>query len=241
MQKNQELPERAKEIHLSLKDKSFGIKDIRKIDENDVRQLRYWVSLGMITGNKTKKDTHESDNSSWDKFSFYEFIWILIIRELKKMNFDNTIIINCASEIFGRKDTKYNKMLLFEKAILFSLTHREVVFFIVNKKGEFDILRPQDLERIDEEKEFSPCVLINLLPLIKGFLMLKDFRKYIIEKKLLKQNETKALELLLSDSNTEVKIIFEKTDVTINGSETGVKDFIETILTRKYQKIIIQL
>jgi hypothetical protein len=240
MSKNYELPERAKSIYTELKEKSFGIKDIKKIDENNVRQLRYWISLGMVDGNEEKVAANASDNSGWDKFNFYEFIWVLIIRELKGMNFDNSIISKCAGEIFSRKDPKY-KMLLFEKSVLFALTNRTDVFFVVNKQGEFDVYRPMDLEQIATKKEFSPYVLINLLPLMKGFLGLKDFRKYIVEKKLLKENEAKALELLSNDSKTEVTLILDGKESIMRAGEGGIKDFIEMIFTKDYKKINIQL
>ena len=239
MSKIYELPERANNILNGLREKSFGIKDIKKIDENNVRKLRYWVSLGMVTGSESNKSS-EADNSGWDKFNFYEFIWILLIQELKEMNFDNLIISKCASAIFSKKDPKY-KMLLFEKAVLFALTHRTDVFFIVNKQGEFDMYRPEDLAMIAEKKAFSSYVLINLLPLIKVFLKIRDFRKYIIEKKLLKENETKALELLSHDPKTEAKLILDGKEIVIQGGENGIKDFLEMVFTKDYKKINIQL
>ncbi|MES2398100.1 MAG: hypothetical protein V4549_18950 [Bacteroidota bacterium] len=240
MANNYELPERAKNIYSELKEKSFGIKDIKKIDENNVRQLRYWISLGMLNGNESANAGELQDNSGWDKFNFYEFIWILIIRQLKEMNFDNSIISKSANEIFSRKDPKY-KMLLFEKAVLFALTNRTDVFFVINKQGEFDVYRPEDLIKIAEKKEFSPHVLINLLPLMKGFLLLKDFRNYIVGKKLLKENETKTLELLSNDPKTEAKLILDGKESIMRAGENGIKDFIEMIFTRDYKKIIIQL
>lgn len=239
MSENYELPERAKTIYTQLKEKSFGIKDIKKIDENNVRQLRYWISLGMVNGNAAHTSANTPDNSGWDKFNFYEFIWILIIRELKEMNFDNSIISKCASEIFSRKDPKY-KMLLFEKAVLFALTNRTDVFFVVNKQGDFGVYRPTDLEQIAAKKEFSPHVLINLLPLMKGFLELKDFRKYILEKNLLKEKESKTLELLSNDPKTEVTLILDGKEFIMRAGEGGIKDFIEMIFTKDYKKINIQ-
>lgn len=235
MAKNQELSERAKAIYTGLKEKSFGIKDIKPFDENGVRPLRYWMSLGMITG-----DMPKSTDAGWDKFSFYEFIWILIIRELKEMNFDNLIIAKCANEVFTRKDPNH-KMLLFEKAILFTLTNRADAFFVVNKKGEFEVYRPEDLIRISDSKEFSPYVLINLLPLIKAFLNTSIFRKYIIEKKLLKESESKTLELLSNDPKMEAKVILDGQEAIFKAGEEGIKKFIEMIFTKDYKKIIIQL
>lgn len=240
MAKSQELSERAKAIYTGLKEKSFGIKDIKPFDENGVRPLRYWMSLGMITGDMQKSTTTDA---GWDKFSFYEFIWILIIRELKEMNFDNLIIAKCANKVFSRKDPNH-KMLLFEKAILFTLTNRADVFFVVNKKGEFEVYRPEDLIRISDNKEFSPYVLINLLPLIKAFLNTSIFRKYVIEKQLLKENESKTLELLSNDLKMEAKVILDGQEAIFKGGEggeEGIKKFIEMIFTRDYKKIIIQL
>src|SRR5688572_17921516 len=144
MSKKYELGERAQAIYTGLKEKSFGIKDIKKVDKSNVRQLRYWISLGMINGIEPNKSTPAVDNPGWDKFSFYEFIWILIIRELKELNFDNSIIAKCAREIFTKKEPK-NRMLLFEKAVLHPLINREDVFFIVNKEGEFNVYRSEDL------------------------------------------------------------------------------------------------
>jgi hypothetical protein len=240
MSNNYELRERAKSIYAELKEKSFGIKDIKKIDENNVRQLRYWISLGMVNGNESVKAVELQDNSGWDKFNFYEFIWILIIRQLKEMNFDNSIISKSATEIFSRKDPKY-KMLLFEKAVLFALINRTDVFFVINKQGEFDVCRPEDLIKIAEKKEFSLHVLLNLLPLMKSFLMIKDFRKYIVKMKLLEEKETKILELLSNDTKTEAKLILDGRESIMRAGEGGIKDFIEMIFTKDYKKINIQL
>src|ERR1700678_1202519 len=122
------LSERQEKIHVGLKEKSFGIKDIKKLDYKNVRQLRYWITLGLL-GEST------NDAVGQDKFNFYEFIWILIIRELKELNFDNEIIRLCAEEVFSRPDRNY-KMLEFEKAILFTLINRQDSFFVINKGGE---------------------------------------------------------------------------------------------------------
>lgn len=226
------LSEKQQRIHEGLKEKSFGIKDIKKLDEKNVRQLRYWIALGLLG-----KTTDEVVGQ--DKFNFYEFMWALIIRELKELNFDNDIIKRCADEVFGRRDRNYN-MLEFEKAILFTLVNRKDSYFVINKRGEFEVYRPDDLSKIAEKNRFHTCVILNILPLAKGFLYLGDFIDYISERELLKENEIKALQLLQGNKEASVKIGTGHRRIAIEPGNEAPRAFIDAIFTHEYQSISIQ-
>lgn len=229
-----------KALHIGLKEKSFGIKDIRRFDENNVRQLRYWISLGMVGGSEQGPSTDSAETGGWDKFNFYEFIWIFIVRELKELNFDNQIIKRCAEEIFSRWD-KNHEMLEFEKAILYTLRNRKDVFFIINKDGEFNVYRPEDLTKIAEKKELKTCIVMNLVPLLKDFLSTEDFLNYIAEWGLLKENEVKALRLLHDSKTASVRIGLSNRNIIIKQGEKAVIEFIENIFIHDYRTISIQL
>jgi hypothetical protein len=227
------LSERQENVHEGLKEKSFGIKDIKKLDDKNVRQLRYWIELGLLG-----ESTHNAVGQ--DKFNFYEFIWILIIRELKGLNFDNEIIKRCAKGVFCRPDSKY-KMLVFEKAILFTLMNRKDSFFVMSKSGEFEVYRPDDLSKIAEKNRFETCVIMNILPLVKGFLYLGDFIGYVTEHELLKENELRALQILHSSKEASITIELSKKTVTVEPGKDAVLRFIDTVFTDESKKISIQL
>jgi hypothetical protein len=227
------LSEKQQRIHEGLKEKSFGIKDIKRLDEKNVRQLRYWITLGLL-GNTTDEAIGQ------DKFNFYEFMWALIIRELKELNFDNDIIKRCADEIFSRVDKSYD-MLEFEKAILFTLVNRRDSFFVINKGGEFEVYRPDDLTRIAEKNRFDTCVVLNILPLVKGFLYLGDFIGYVSEHELLKENELRALQILHSSKEASVTIELSNKTVTIKPGKQAVLEFINAVFTDETKKLSIQL
>lgn len=232
MSKDQVIPERAKKIYMGLKDKSFGIKDIKKFDESNVRQLRYWITLGLL-GDST------NDAVGRDKFNFYEFVWVLIIKELKELNFDNSIIQKCAVDIFTRMD-KNDQMLEFEKAILYTLVNRKDSFFVISKSGEFDVHRPEDFTKIAAKNRFETCVIMNILPLVKGFLYMGDFADYISERELLRENEIRAIQLLHTSKTASVNIELSNRVITIQPGNEAVIEFVNAIFTHEYKTISIQ-
>jgi DNA-binding transcriptional MerR regulator len=229
------LSDRAENVHEGLKQKSFGIKDIKKLDDKYVRQLRYWIELGLLS-----ESTQNAVGQ--DKFNFYEFLWVIIVRELKDLNFDNDIIKKCAKEVFSRPDSKYS-MLEFEKAILFTLLNRMDSFFVISKNGEFEVYRPEDLSKLAEKRGFETCVILNILPLVRGFLYLGDFRGYISSRRLLKENELRALQILYNSKDASVKIELNNKTVTIKPGKEAALEFINAVFMQeaKKQKISIQL
>lgn len=228
------LSQRQEKIHEGLKEKSFGIKDIKKLDDKNVRQLRYWITLGLL-GEATR------DAVGQDKFNFYEFMWILIIRELKDLNFDNDIIKKCAKEVFSRPDGKRKMMLEFEKSILFTLLNRKDSFFVMSKSGEFQVYRPDDLSKIAIRNRFETCVVMNILPLVKGFLYLGDFAGYAAGHELLKENELKALQILHTSKQASVTIESENAMVIVDAGTEAASKFIDAVFTDEKKTISIQL
>ena len=226
------LSQRQEKIHDGLKEKSFGIKDIKKLDDKNVRQLRYWITLGLL-GESTR------DAVGQDKFNFYEFMWILIIRELKDLNFDNDIIKRCAKEVFNRPDSRY-KMLEFEKSILFTMNRKDS-FFVMSKSGQFQVYRPEDMTMIAIKNHFETCVIMNILPLVKGFLYLVDFIEYAAEHELLKENKLGALQILHTSKQATITIELSNTTVIVEPGKEAALKFIDTVFTGEGKKILIQL
>jgi hypothetical protein len=230
--------EKTIEFHKGLIKKSFGIRDIKKIGEDNVRQLRYWIDNDLIGEGKQNNKTK---NSNWDKFNFYEFIWILIVRELKELNFDNTIIKKCAKEIFSRPDKVYVG-LEFEKAVRYALSGRKKAFITITKNGTFNFYNKDTFKEISDSDVEETFVVMNFIKLIKSFLYLKEFLNYIIDCKILRDNEIKVLEMLHNSETIGIVIETDDERIVINPGKNAVKDFINKIfIYPKYNSLSINL
>ena len=228
-------------VHLELKSKYFGIKDIKKVTSQDqeksVRQLRYWISEGLVS---SEDSGQKKKRPGWDKFNFYEFIWILLIKELKELNFSNGIIQIAANRLFSKKD-KFYAMLEFEKAVLYPLFNRKHSFFVITKDGKFSVARPEDFERKMKLSKYSKFVTIDLQLLMKEFLANGEFLSYVINTKMLKPKETTALKFLQNSRNTSIIIESEDEPIIIEPNEDAICKFIETIFSVDYKTISVRL
>ncbi|SFE68006.1 hypothetical protein SAMN05518672_10951 [Chitinophaga sp. CF118] len=240
MAKPSKLPEKIAKLHAALSEKSFAIKDIKFIDPKGSRPLHYWISLNLV-GNHAPD---ENDNSSnWVKFSFYEFIWILVIRRLKELNYDNDILKENAKSVFTKQEEDL-RMLAFEKAVITALTVRNapvLLFFGLN--GEFDV--KYDVEGIasilfnDHDGLYTQT---NVYRFVREFLCVKQFLPYIKENGLLEDREIQALEVLYNNPKAEIGIRVEnKPEIIIKPGESAVQEFISTIMLEKYSGISIRL
>lgn len=230
------IPQHVHRIYQQLKDKTFGIKDIKLFDINAVRPLRYWIEQGLI-GEVAGGDSEASRN---DKFDFFEFLWVLVVKELKELNFDNQIVRSCAIDIFSRRDTKYD-MLEFEKAVLYTLVNRRDALLLISKAGKFDVYRPKDYRKIAEKTKVETCIIMNILPLVRGILFLGFFTDYVAERGLLNEQEIHALRVLNSNHHADLIVNLDGEAIHIGHDQNRVAAFADAIFNRKPKSITITL
>jgi len=69
-----------KKLYNSLTDKRFTAKDFKEIDENiTYRTINYWSEKGYLLSLRQDSDR------DWRKISFTEYVWILLLNELREM------------------------------------------------------------------------------------------------------------------------------------------------------------
>lgn len=212
-----------------LKKKFFGIRDFGKVDESAVRQLHYWMEEMIVKG---------KDIKGWQKFDFYTFLWILIVRELKLIGIDNNILSNCSKVLF---DSKSQSTKEFENAIMYCLNERKGVFFLISKSGDYKFIY-NPTENPTETYKYQVFVGLNIKLILIQFFRSKDFYSYIKENQLLKEREIQALNILHEHTNAMVSVKFLKEQVTFTDTTDSIEEFLSLILQQgNYKTIDIQI
>ncbi|MDB5223929.1 MAG: hypothetical protein JWN83_2596 [Chitinophagaceae bacterium] len=214
-----------------LRQKYFGIRDLGKLDESAVRQLHYWLDEKIVSGNDTK---------GWQKFDFYTFLWILIVREFKVLGLDNNVLIKCSKGLFDGKNQPIKE---FENAILTCLKDRKGLLFLLNKYGDFEFIENiKDVPNSPKARPYMTFVVIDITLILLQFLSVKDFYGYIKEHGLLKEREIQVLNVLHEHTNAMVTVKFLKDQVTITDKTDSIEQFLGLILHQgNYKTIDIQI
>ena len=244
MLKAPKLPEKISKLHSVLSLKSFGIKDIKHFDAKAARPLHYWLAEGIVQGLSDTDSTEANANTSnWLKFNFYEFIWVLVVRSLKGLNYDNALLKKNVETVFKKMAEDY-RMLEFEKAIITALTARtQYVWAFFGERGEFEIKYDSDgvidMFLGDHETLYTHA---NIYRFIHEFLCVKEFFPYIKENGLLEDREAQALEVLYNNPKAEIGIrVEDKDEIMIKPGKDAPQKFIKTIMSEKYSGISIRL
>jgi len=241
MAKSPKPSERITKLHAALSQKSFGIKDIKYFDANGTRPLHYWLSEGIVRG---LSDAETNSNASnWRKFSFYEFIWVLVVRSLKGLNYDNALLKKNVEAVFKKMAEDY-RMLEFEKAVITALAIRnQHIWAFFGERGEFDV--KYDADGVIDMFLGQHDILYthaNINRFVREFLGVKEFFPYIKENELLEERELQALEVLYNNPKAEVGIRVEgKDEIVIKPGKEAPQKFISTIMSEKCSGISIRL
>ena len=244
MIKLHKLQNKTAKLHTALSQKSFGIKDIKYFDVKSTRPLHYWLTEGIVQGLSGIEDLETNSNASnWLKFNFYEFIWVLTVRKLKELNYDNSILKETAKSVFTKLEEDL-RMLAFEKAIITALTIRNTpVLAFFGRNGEFDVVYDAEtaVNRFFDDKD-GIYTYTNIVQFVREFLCIKEFFPYIKENGLLEDREAQALEVLYNNPKAEIGIrVEDKDEILIKPGKDAPKKFINTIMSQKYSGISIRL
>lgn len=217
--------------YASLRKKSFGIRDLGKLDESAARQLHYWMDEMIVKGQNIK---------GWKKFDFYTFLWILIVRELKALGIDNSVLVKCSKALFDTKNQSNNELA---NAVLYCLNERKGVLFLLSKTGDYKfIYDPNDVSKPADGYRYKIFVGLDITWILILFLRSKDFYSYIKENQLLKEREIQVLNILHEHTNAMVSVKFLKEQVTITDTTDSIEEFLNLVLHQgNYKTIDIQI
>lgn len=179
------------------------IRTLADIKEN-YRVINYWTTKGLLEGT-------QKESGSWRKFSITDLCWLLVIGELRKVNFSIQKIKRLQSilfDVYGGKSGDH-KTDYFNFFITLVLQGNDV-YVVVLPDGTGDFLYGSELNRIDalvESDRSKSYVVINFNKLVAEVWGNPELAKASLRSVYLSDKEMSVLAeiRLRDDSDIEIK------------------------------------